>query len=503
MIAVIDIGMTNKKVAIYDDSLRQIEVSYKNFPPVMVEGLPTHDLSGMEDWFMERLADAASRYPIRSIAVTTHGATFVCVDAEGNPCVPCVFYTHEVGDDFHRRFYDRFGDPNNLQEETGTPEFKAMINPAKGIFFAKERFPESFERTRYVLFYPEYWAYRLTGVVSAEGTYTGCHTYLWNWKNGAWSSVAEKLGILGLMPQRMLDPWDSLGTITDSIAKRTGLSKDVIVTAGIHDSNSSLLPHFAKRGKEGFMLNSTGTWCVIMNPVSKYGFEKDELGKVVFFNQSAFRTPVKTAIFLGGQEFEAWTKLAMSVNGRQDFPPFDPALYERFFAAANVFVLPELVAGSGQFPGSKPCVVEDGVVYGYEKIVSRESVPPSFMRYETAFAAINASIAIQTLVALGRAGLDDSITVCTEGGFRRNAAYTALLSSALPRNKCLLTDMTEATALGAAMTAKIALSGLKLEDLAGEFTIEYTEVNKLQFPRFESYRKAWLEIVERMTAKNA
>lgn len=69
-------------------------------------------------------------------------------------------------------------------------------------------------------------------------------------------------------------------------------------------------------------------------------------------------------------------------------------------------------------------------------------------------------------------------------------------------NKCLLTDMTEATALGAAMTAKIALSGLKLEELGGEFTIEYTEVKKLQFPRFESYRKSWLEIVERMTVKN-
>ena len=503
MIAVIDIGMTNKKVALYDDGLKEIEVSYKTFPPVIVSGLPTHDLAGMEAWFIERLKDAAAKYPIRAIAISTHGATFVCVDEKGNPCVPCVLYTHEPGEEFHRRFYERFGSSEALQEETGTPAFKAMINPAKGILFAEEQFPADFVRTKHVLFFPEYWAYRFTGVAAAEGTYVGCHSYLWNWKERSWSSVARKLGIESLLPSRVLDSWDTLGSITSDVAKRTGLAREVIVTAGIHDSNSSLLPHFAKRGREGFMLNSTGTWCVIMNPVSRYGFEKDELGKVVFFNQSAFRSPVKTAIFLGGQEFESWTRLAMAVNGREDYPAFDADFYERFFSDAKVFVLPELVAGSGQFPGSKPCVVEDGIVYSYEKIVSREAVPPSFTQYERAFAAINASLVIQTLVALSRAGLDDSKAVCTEGGFRRNVAYSTLLSSALPHNKSLLTDMAEATALGAAMTAKIALSGIELESLADEFVVEYTEVKKRPFPQFESYRKAWLENVDRLSAKNA
>jgi hypothetical protein len=32
--------------------------------------------------------------------------------------------------------------------------------------------------------------------------------------------------------------------------------------------------------------------------VARYGFAPEELGKVVFFNISAFGTPIKTAIFL-------------------------------------------------------------------------------------------------------------------------------------------------------------------------------------------------------------
>ncbi len=40
-IAVIDIGMTNKKIAVYDNSLRQLDARYRNFKPKMVKGLET------------------------------------------------------------------------------------------------------------------------------------------------------------------------------------------------------------------------------------------------------------------------------------------------------------------------------------------------------------------------------------------------------------------------------------------------------------------------------
>jgi sugar (pentulose or hexulose) kinase len=515
-IAVIDIGMTNKKVAVYDDSLRQLDAAYRVFEPLIVDGLQCHDLAGMEEWFLDELAAAGKKYPVKVIAVTTHGATFVCVGKDGRPAIPCVYYTHEPGKDFHRRFYERFGPAVELQAVTGTPAFEAMINPAKGLFFAQEQFPQAFKNVSAVLPYPQYWGFRLTGKIGAESTYMGCHTYLWDQVKGGLSSVARDMGIAALLPpatmlpQKLNKSWDALGTIGADTAARTGLSPDTIVTMGIHDSNASLLPHFAKRGgatkggEAGFTLNSTGTWCVMMNPVKQYGFEKDELGKVVFFNISAFGTPVKTAIFLGGQEFETWSKILMSIHGRDDLPPYNEAVCRKMLREANCFLLPELTAGTGQFPGSKPRVVEGGKTFSYEEIQVGSSVPPCFTDYNQGFAVLRISLVMQSLVALERAGLEtgspsregspskEGGTIITEGGFRKNETYNRLLSSAFLNNKVYLTDIAEATALGAAMTAKMSLTGKDLPELANDFEVNYQEVEKSDMPELFLYRQKWM-----------
>ncbi|MDR1107011.1 MAG: carbohydrate kinase [Treponema sp.] len=512
-IAVIDIGMTNKKVAVYDDALRQVHAVYRNFPPKIIDGLETHDLQAMEDWFLSELAEAAKAYPVKAIAVTTHGATFVCTGEDGKPVVPCVYYTHEPGEAFHREFYERFGRPEDLQARTGTPNLMAMINPAKGLFFARKRYGDLFGKVRHVLPYPQYWGCRFTGKTGAEGTYMGCHSYLWDQVEGRLSSVALGLGLEGLIPDTLDKSWDILGTITGETAARTGLCPDTIVTMGIHDSNSSLLPHFAKKGETGFLLNSTGTWCVSMNPVKKYGFAPEELGKVVFFNISAFGTPVKTSIFLGGQEFDIWSKILMNLHGRDDFPPYDRELYRLVLKEKRVFLLPELTPGTGQFPHSRPRVVEDGREYPFAEISAAGKpgalkgkpgagrdlpggLPPCFADYEKAFAALRVSLVMQSLTALERTGLVSGAEVYTEGGFRKNDAYNALLSGALKNNRVFLTNIAEATALGAAMTAKTALTGKMPADLARDFDVEYREVPKAETPELFPYREAWLAHTE-------
>ena len=503
-IAVIDIGMTNKKVAVYDDSLVQLDAQYRNFEPKIVKGttggaeLQCHDLDAMEEWFFDELQRAGKRYPVKAIAVTTHGATFVCLGNNGTrnlsrvAALPCVYYTHEPGKDFHRRFYERFGKPAELQARTGTPAFEAMINPAKGILFAKEQFPAEFSHVSLVLPYPQYWGYRLTGKAGAENTYMGCHTYLWDQVDKRLSSVAHDLGITECIPKTINKSWDILGCISENVADRTGLPPDTIVTMGIHDSNASLLPHFAKKGEVGFTVNSTGTWCVIMNPVREYGFAPEELGKVVFFNISAFGTPVKTAIFLGGQEYETWTKVLMAAHKREDRLPYDEVRYLKILKESNCFLLPELTAGTGQFPGSKPRIVENGKTWAYEKIAGGE-LPPCFTDYEQGIAVLRISLVMQSLVAIERTGLQPSSDIIIEGGFRIDEAYNRLLASAFNSNKVYITNVAEATALGAAMTAKMALSGKSLAELADDFEVSYQEVEKSDIPELASYRKAWME----------
>lgn len=501
-IAVIDIGMTNKKVAVYDAGLRMLDSVSRTFEPVMVEGLETHDLEGMEAWFLDRLADFGKSHRIGAIAVTTHGATVVCVGADGRACAPCVYYTYEPGAEFQERFYAIAGDRRELQASTGTPPLSAMINPAKGLLFLEERFPEAFARARELLNYPQYWARRLTGKSGAEGTYTGCHSYFWDWKTGRYSSVAERLGVAGMMPFPLRDSWDVLGVLEPDIAKRTGLEPDVIVTMGIHDSNASLLPHLAKKRDGDFILNSTGTWCVLMHPQESYGFASDELGKIVFFNRSAYNKPVKTAIFLGGMEYEAWTRAIAAAAGSTPagLPEPGPEVYRSVAVSAAEFILPELVPGSGQFPGSAARAVEGGRAYALAGMAA--GLVPSFAKSGArALAALNISLALQTLVALKRAGLARGTEVFTEGGFRKNAGYNAVLAAALRgegfAGGAYLTDMAEATAFGAAMTAAAALEGATPDKLSDRFEVDYIAAKPMDGLDLGRYGAAWLALTEK------
>ncbi|MGO8692592.1 MAG: FGGY-family carbohydrate kinase [Rectinemataceae bacterium] len=497
-VAVIDIGMTNKKVAVYDERLAILDSVSRTFDPIMVEGMETHDLEGMEAWFLDRLAHFARKYRISAVAVTTHGATLVCVGSDGRPCAPCVYYTYEPGEAFQERFYALAGDPVALQERTGTPRLSALINPAKGLFFLKERFPAELERSELVLNFPQYWGYRLTGVAGAEGTYTGCHTYLWDWKNSRISSVALSLGVRDKMSGELRDSWSVLGTLKPELTRRTGLAADVIVTMGIHDSNASLLPHIVKSAGRDFVLNSTGTWCVLMHPQEEYGFAPEELGKVVFFNRSAFNKPVKTAIFLGGLEYEKWSGLAAALGGGAAGVEPGPADYAAILRDRSAFIVPELVPGSGQFPGSKPRAVEAGREYALAGIESGASVPSFLREPRRAMAALNLSLALQTLVALERCGLAPGAEIFTEGGFRRNADYNGILAAVLPDNAVRLTDMAEATSFGAAMTALAGLAGTSPEALRGSFDIDYIDVSPMKgLDDFDSYREIWTDLASR------
>jgi len=188
----------------------------------------------------------------------------VSVNAQGERATPVTSYTTEVDETFNNEFYETFGDSRELQRVTASPRFDALLNVAKAIYFARKRFPDGFARITHILNYPQYFGFRLTGNVGAEWTMVGCHSYLWDFQRGKYSSVAEGLGLLDKLPAKIRKPWDVLGTICPSVAENTGLDRDTVVTMGIHDSNASRLPYLIKVD-EDFVLNSTGTWCVLMS----------------------------------------------------------------------------------------------------------------------------------------------------------------------------------------------------------------------------------------------
>jgi sugar (pentulose or hexulose) kinase len=491
-IAVFDVGKTNKKVLIYDPELTIVDSAFQSFPTEQRDGLEVEPIEAIEEWLLERLREFAEQYPIRAISVATHGACSVGVGTDGRPSLPVISYTHEPNPQLHDQFFRRVGAPADLQQETATIDIRPLVNVGKELFFLQKSCPDAFANTRSIIMYPQYFGYFLTGEVAAEPTYVGCHSFLWDFRKGDWSHVVDELGVRSMLPSSLKRPYDVLGTVTEEVAQKTGLDPNTIVTVGIHDSNAALLPYLLTKQETELTLNSTGTWCVAMHPMEDVYFEENEIGKSVFYNLSAFGTPVKTSILLGGLEFETYTEILSQMHGTDEQPPFDPEFYSRVLREANAFILPSVVQGTGQFPHSAPRVIEDGQEYPLQGIKDGASVPPLFSDRARAYAVLNISIAIQSRIALERVGTPTEGTIYVEGGFRKNRDYMALLAAMFPNAAIATTDMEEATAFGAALLAKSAQEGREIQSLSDSFEIHAEAVEPASFSGVDAYMEQFI-----------
>lgn len=493
-IAVLDIGKTNKKILIFDAQLHIVEEVFTRIPEIEEDDILIDDVESLKSWILDTLSDLAKRYQINVIATSAHGATYSVVNSDGTHVIPQVAYNSDPGEDFHRQFYDHCGDPVELQKTTATPNFNLLINPAKGIYFSQLRYPDKFRNADHLLLYPQYFGFWLTGNVCADPTYVGNHTYLWNFLEKDWSDVGEKLGISELLPKEFKLPWDSIGTIKKELATQTGLSPETIVTAGVHDSNASMLPYLVSM-KEPFLLNSTGTWCVIMNEKEEVEFDEDELGKVVFYNMNAFWKPVKTAIFMGGIEFEHYANIFQRIHNRTDYPQFDEDLFQEIIDQNELFILPSVAKGIGQFPDSEARLIEGDKVYPLSEIDQSQNFPVFFKSYEKAFVVLNLSLAVQTKVSFDRAGMLSGMDVFTEGGFSKNDSYNTLMTSFYPDSNFYLTNLKEASAFGAAMTAKVAYEEINIQSLASLVSIDKHQVGGNSLKGIGSYYEKFISLI--------
>jgi len=478
---VLDVGKTNKKLLVYDEAMRPAHQEMTGLPAD--EGGPVHFERTAEtaEWFLGRLAAAAKRFDIGAISVTTHGATYAALDERGGLAFPVIAYTTDPGADFSRRFYDRFGAARALHRELATPDLGALVNVAKGIAFAQETYPREFARARHLLLYPQYFAFLLTGRVSAETTYAGCHTYLYDLRARDWSRVADGLGVRSLLPP-IGRPGDVRGTVTPEIAARTGLASDTKVLCGIHDSNASLLPLLLVND-DPFVLNSTGTWCVAMSPSAGGELTDAELDAGVFYNCSAFGEPVKTSLFMGGAEHQQWWEAIRARTGAAEIPPYDPARCAAILRAADRFILPGILPGAGPYPRSVSRLVgPDGTDLPRAAVAGAAPLPAWFRDPADAYALLSCSLAVQTAAQLAGAGVRDGMPIYIEGGFRKNDAYKALLASAYPGSPLYDTDLKEATAAGAAWLARAALTGCDPRALRGEVRIDSTPIRAAKLP---------------------
>ncbi|MDG4873976.1 FGGY-family carbohydrate kinase [Mesorhizobium sp. WSM4935] len=445
IVAVIDIGKTNAKVALVDlATLSEVALRRTANAPVRQAPYPHHDVEALWTFILNSLADLNRERRIDAISITTHGATGALVDRAGELVLPVLDYEFD-GPDQLAADYDAARPPF---AETGTPRLPIGLNLGAQFFWQQRRFPAEFARAAAMLMYPQYWGLRLTGVAANEVTSLGCHTDLWNPWWDDYSSLVDGMGWRQLMPP-MRPANDCLGPILPEVALRTSLDPQTPVFCGLHDSNASLLPHLLSDAPR-FSVVSTGTWVVSM----AVGGRKVELdaARDTLVNVNALGDPVPSARFMGGREFSLLTEGQLQGWSEADVA----AVLTR-----QVLLLPSTQQGSGPFP------------HRTAQWRNADALGPG-----ERFVAISFYLALMTATCLELIGGDGPTTV--EGPFARNPLFIRMLAAAT-RRPVVASETSTGTSIGAALLASDGAPAMS----KGERTEPPAD------PAWEAYTQAW------------
>jgi sugar (pentulose or hexulose) kinase len=295
---VLDIGKTNAKLALID-ALGRVLAEERRANVVLVDGPYPHlDIEGIWDWMLGVCRAFGQLARVSAIVPVTHGATAALVDA-GGLTLPVLDYEAQLpGVDYDAVRPD--------YAETCSPALPAGLNLGRQLAWLAQRFPQDFARARHILMYPQYWAWRLSGVAASEATSLGCHTDLWDPLRQAYSTLVARMGWQDLMPP-LARAWDTLGVLRAEVAQATGLPADCQVLCGIHDSNASLLRYLDRVSISDMsaprVVLSTGTWMI----AAAFGVRLDVLCERadMLANTNALGQPVACMRFMGGREFAA------------------------------------------------------------------------------------------------------------------------------------------------------------------------------------------------------
>ena len=448
--AVLDIGKTNVKVATFsrDGAL----VWERSLPNRMRPGplYPHADVEQIWAFLLGALADANKASPIAAIVPTTHGCAAALIDDHGL-MLPVMDYEF-AGVDEIEPFYASLRPPFS---EAFSPALPVGLNLARQLAWQQRHFPEMFARAKYLLAYPQYWAWRLSGVAASEVTSLGAHSDLWAPLQGQFSSVVSALDLRRLMPP--LQPaYRRLAPIKPDIAAAAGIACNAGVFCGVHDSNASLLPHLGSRHRP-FTIVSTGTWVILMAPglsVMVLNPTDDTLANVDVEGR-----PVATARFMGGREYAA-------IACAQGNP--EPASLARVIEAGAM----ALPCFAGQGAGG-PFAAHQGEIIGDITPADRPALATLY-------------VVLMSDLMLTRLGVTSGDLI-VEGSFAANPAFAALLAALRPTQPVYSGSDAAGTARGAALLANWPLPNLQPPPLIPASPCAVEDLH--------AYRDAWTRAV--------
>ncbi|TVP47685.1 MAG: sugar kinase [Mongoliibacter sp.] len=429
--AIFDIGKTNKKFFLFDQELKEVYKVYHRLDYTQdEEGDDCESIQALTQWVKQTLKNALAlpEFRIVKLNFTTYGASFVHVDRLGNPVAPLYNYLKKYPEDLLEQFYAHYGPTEKFSRETSSPAL-GMLNSGLQLYWLKYAKPDIFKKIHRSLHLPQYLSFLFTGKAVSEYTSIGCHTGLWDFAKGDYHHWVKAEGIDKILPE-VVDTTTSFAKTFDRNSMSVGV--------GVHDSSSALLPYLTSN-TEPFVLLSTGTWAISINPFNDAPLTLDELRKDCLHFLSKEGRPIKISrLFIGEEHKVQIEKLYAHFNLQKGYYKelkFTPERYEKAKSCTQKrfkfeYLKPDLYGITG----------------------AKETDWSSFSDFEDAYYSFIHELTEMQVASL-KLVLDktDVRKLYIDGGFNANPIFVGILRDKLPGISIETTDFALGTALGAGM----------------------------------------------------
>ncbi|MCT1523351.1 FGGY-family carbohydrate kinase [Sphingobacterium hotanense] len=420
VIAIFDVGKTNKKLFLFDEHYQIVyEKSARFLETLDEDGDPCENLESLRLSVFDSLHEIFRReeFDVKAINFTSYGASFVYVDENGRPLAPLYNYLKEYPDALSTDLHKKYGGIEQFSLDTASPAL-GSLNSGLQVYRIKKEQPEIYEKTKYALHLPQYLSFLLSGKAYSDMTSIGCHTALWDYKQHDYHQWVK---------DEKID--EKLAPVVDASAvfPATFPGSTFKIGVGLHDSSSALIPYLLNF-HEPFILISTGTWCISINPFNDQPLTKSELESDCLFYLSFQGKHVKASRLFAGQEHE--------IQSKRIADHFDITTAKFKHMDINWGIVKDL---------EKSALSSELDAFGQIDLAQ-------YANYEVAYHAlilhlIKAQVVSTKLIQAGK----KTTRIFVDGGFSKNNIYMNLLAHEFPEMEVYAASMAQATAIGAAL----------------------------------------------------
>jgi sugar (pentulose or hexulose) kinase len=426
VVLIFDIGKTNKKILLFNQQYEIVYEQSENFDEIVDEdGFPCENVALLTNWITDNYnkLNANSNFQIKAVNFSAYGASFVYLNKENKVFLPLYNYLKPLDKDLQDTFYQNHGGEVLLAKQTASPVL-GNLNSGMQLYRLKIEKPKEFEQIKYALHLPQYLSFLLSGEKISDITSVGCHTNLWNFEKMKYHSWVAK--------ENLLQKFAPLISCT----KIAGVHGSINIGTGLHDSSAALIPYLTAFS-EPFILLSTGTWCISLNPFNHTPLTNEELQQDCLCYLSYKGTPVKASRLFAGYEHEQQTKrLAEFFHKEEDY-------YKT--VKSDMKIIEKSKIKNDELP-----VHNNSVMVSHSQFAQRELF--EFLNFEEAYHQLIGDIMQQqincTNLVLNNAKVK---RIFVDGGFSKNSIYMHLLANAYPTMEVFAVSVAQASAIGAAM----------------------------------------------------